>query len=536
MKVKHYASSLPVEPEQLDHVNDILKFVPEDDLSQNPDDTASREFLESISRDVFLFNQEVQFPNGVRAFVQVFPPEYDTSMAFAQATLCDAEGNELDYSNPNDHLDTVYQMEDMHGNTYAIDVYRKERDIDHNPAGEYVPWQNSAGSIPPSDILDALRTGDMTSFRAEGTKTFFLCTRAWETMREIYSRDPYCTDFDGMNREAAGLLFYRNGYESDARDVAEIAALFMENVPEDYDEQLVRVMDAEKEYQLFCESLNVTHEEILLARRYLFRDGCLSSDAVSDRSDMIHALRMTCGEMEPSMGREWFETQLDTSLEPFRTSMEYLQKALFLSNPSIPQPERLGDFFTFCSPIPDEDQREENEALGRAIRAFAGQEQTIRNILRQAEPAPEGEAYDPSLIRCALLYQDAAKDLAAKLPQGTEIRTGFSLQELPEGCRKPFQEGVKLLDTLRGRTPQEGGTTPAMKAMCEVYQKPERRFDYDRLNAIALRNLREAGAGENTLREAEAMASIICPAITDAKAHTSTPGRKANLSRNNGRM
>lgn len=138
MSNQDFTTTLSVEPEELARLNRVMAFEQSDYI--NGDDytklydskePAVREFLDSIDPEYpILYDEEITFPNGNYAMVEVIAPNDVWDSAYAQAFLYDAEGGDLDYSDTWHQLDIPWELHDEEGNTYTIDVREKERETD----------------------------------------------------------------------------------------------------------------------------------------------------------------------------------------------------------------------------------------------------------------------------------------------------------------------------------------------------------------------------------------------------------------------
>lgn len=359
-----------------------------------------------------------------------------------------------------------------------------------------------------------------------------------EAMENAYILDKDNLDYDELNKRAAfEFMDYHDQSRSGLQGIAEITTLFKQPQPEktreeaveQYTDVLVDAVSAEATMRKFEGIPGVAVNQIETAKKYLFEEHLLPDAAHGSRHDLYQALMdlkdtPRAGE---NLSREWFTQTFPSCINQVKENETRMEKELFLENPKMKSNEYAGAFLLTdrLNPFYESEQKEELIQDAQKVYAKLGNlcnlEDTFHHILEQAEPAPKDATYDPALVQCALLYQDAAKNLADTLGSNSiGMRKTFFVDELSAECRDPYQEGEKKLDVLRGRVEPEGKESLAEKTMREIYTRDANVFSYDDLNTRAVAQLQQMGASDKTIKEVAKIAKTINPNIKDAKAYT----------------
>lgn len=359
-----------------------------------------------------------------------------------------------------------------------------------------------------------------------------------EPMRETYTVDRDNLDYDALNKRVAVKLLDHDADRSVFHDFATLASSL--GVPaqneaeqkaavDQYTEELIRAARAEFAMRRFETTPGVSMGQIETAQKYLFEEHLLPETAYGSRHNLYQALMdlKDTPRANETLSREWFTKTFPSCINQVKENETQMEKSLFLRDPMRKSNEYAGVFLLTADLRPFYAQVQKEALIQKAQKAYAklgslcNLEDTFHHILEQAEPAQKGATYDPALIQCALLYQDAAKNLADTLGSNSiGMRKTFFVDELPAECREPYQEGEKKLDVLRGRVEPEGKESLAEKTMREIYTKDANVFSYDDLNTRAVAQLQQIGASDKTIKEVAKIAKTLNPNIKDAKAYT----------------
>ena len=164
----HFNAVLSVEPDELAHLSRILSFEQinyaylgrEDELLASKD-PAVLEFVESCQQGKdYLFRQEIPFSNGCHAELSILPPANISDQTFAQAFLYNAQGLEVDFTDMYTNLAGDWHLKDENGNTYAIDVREREREMDKTPFGKHLQMLRSA-------VLQTIKTPEVLRCKSQ---------------------------------------------------------------------------------------------------------------------------------------------------------------------------------------------------------------------------------------------------------------------------------------------------------------------------------------------------------------------------------
>ena len=345
-------------------------------------------------------------------------------------------------------------------------------------------------------------------------------------------------NYDALNKRAAFELMNRVEDRSSLQGLAEIATRFgvapqtekeHEVAITQYTDELIRAARAEFALRDFQNIPGVSMQKIETAQKYLFEENRLPYDAHEERHAVYQALMSLkdTPRANEALSREWFTNTFPSCLNQMKVAENQMEKDLFLADPRPASNEYAGAFLLTNDLHPFHAQVQRDKLIQDAQKAyvklgdFCDLEDTFHHLLDQAEPAPKDTTYDPALVQCALLYQDAAKNLADTLGNNSiGMRKTFFVDELSADCREPYQEGEKTLDILRGRMEPEGKESLAEKTMREVYTRDANVFSYDDLNARAVAKLQQMGASDKTIKEVANIAKTINPSIKDTKAYT----------------
>lgn len=359
-----------------------------------------------------------------------------------------------------------------------------------------------------------------------------------EPMRETYTVDRDNLDYDALNKRVAVKLLDHDADRSVFHDFATLASSL--GVPaqneaerkaavDQYTEELIRAARAEFAMRAFETIPGVSMGQIETAQKYLFEEHLLPYDAHKTRHALYQSLMALkdTPKANETLSRDWFTETLPACLNRIKEAETQMEKALFLANPKHQSDEYAGAFLLTNDLHPFHAQVQKEKLIQNAQKAYAklgslcDLEDTFHHIFEQAEPTPKDATYDPALVQCALLYQDAAKNLADTLGSNSiGMRKIFFVDELPAECREPYQEGEKRLDVLRGRVEPEGKESLAEKTMREIYTRDANVFSYDDLNTRAVAQLQQMGASDKTIKEVAKIAQTINPNIKDTKAYT----------------
>lgn len=359
-----------------------------------------------------------------------------------------------------------------------------------------------------------------------------------EPMRETYTVDRDNLDYDALNKRVAVKLLDHDADRSVFHDFATLASSF--GVPaqneaerkaavDQYTEELIRAARAEFAMRAFETIPGVSMGQIETAQKYLFEEHLLPYDAHKTRHALYQSLMALkdTPKANETLSRDWFTETLPACLNRIKEAETQMEKALFLVNPKHQSDEYAGaflltnDLHPFHAPVQKEKLIQNAQKAYAKLGSLCDLEDTFHHILEQAEPAPKDATYDPALVQCALLYQDAAKNLADTLGSNSiGMRKIFFVDELPAECREPYQEGEKKLDVLRGRVEPEGKESLAEKTLREIYTRDANVFSYDDLNTRAVAQLQQMGASDKTIKEVAKIAQTINPNIKDTKAYT----------------
>lgn len=372
-----------------------------------------------------------------------------------------------------------------------------------------------------------------------------------EAMENAYMTDKDNLNYDALNKRAAFELMNRVEGRSSLQGLAEIATRFgvapqtekeHEVAITQYTDELIRAARAEFALRDFQNIPGVSMQKIETAQKYLFEENRLPYDAHEERHAVYQALMSLkdTPRANEALSREWFTNTFPSCLNQMKVAENQMEKDLFLADPRPASNEYAGAFLLTNDLHPFHAQVQRDKLIQDAQKAyvklgdFCDLEDTFHHILDQAEPAPKDTTYDPALIQCALIYQDAAKNLADTLGSNSiGMRKTFFVDELPIECRMPYQEGEKTLDILRGRMEPEGKESLAEKTMRKVYSEHKDTVDYDKFNKETVARLLEKGASDKSIREIAEIAKKLNPTIKDTKKYTKYLLIQANNYRSN---
>lgn len=312
------------------------------------------------------------------------------------------------------------------------------------------------------------------------------------------------------------------------------------------------------EFRRFKQKENVTQEEIDKARGYIFYDA-VSKDSTPE--SFLCNLHIIAGESQhlqfrPDVNnrdtywKDFGDTISNTSdinqhnalvcedmQKTLTDSLSKARKAFFLQNPKIPADEQIGRFLR--GDAPDKElvsayEKERVKQLAPAIESFAAKMGEVSAFLRETA-GDKGRSPEDLALESALMYQDAAKELARCLPDTFPLRTGlpdtlhlrktFREEELPKGKSEGYREGEKLLDILRRRTPTgQEDEHPAMTTLKEIYTRRKDTVRFDQLNRNAAKLLFVRDGKAKDIREIASLTNPLHPGI-DAKAYGKTIGK-----------
>ena len=400
-------------------------------------------------------------------------------------------------------------------------------------AREKVAYQEIQHSMAILDDLRDRRTDENRIVPALLT----LDTPAQEAMHTAYSEDIDNLDYDSLTKRAATQLMDDDAPRSQFRELAELACCLGTGSPRGkeqekaisrYTDELIQAARAQLELRCFKQRPGVTMHQIETARKYILEDGCLSGNAYADRDAVYRELWTLNKTQEALVMREWFTKTVPSCLNRMKEAEGRMEKDLFLAHPEWQGTfhEYTGAFLLTNDLHPFHAQAEKEQLMGdfretyARLSAFCGAMDTIQEILRDAEPASSGTAYDPAFLSCMLVFQDAAKNLTASLKDNAiGLRQTFGDEELPENCQKAYREGEKALDILRGRLAPTGKESLAEKTMREIYTSSHNVFSYDELNIRTITHLRQMGASDKSVKEVAQIAGTIHPAIQNTRAY-----------------
>lgn len=299
------------------------------------------------------------------------------------------------------------------------------------------------------------------------------------------------------------------------------------------------------EFRQFQQKENVTQEEIDKAREYIFSDA-VSKDLTPE--SFLCNLQIVAGESQHMLScsgtnyrdtywKDFGDTIRSTSdinqhnavvcedMQKILTdSLSKARKAFFLYDPKMPADEQIGRFLRGDDPdaeLLSFHEKEKVAGLAPAIEAFAGKMGEISAFLRETAGDTNRSPEDLA-IESALMYQDAAKELARFLPESVSLRTTFREDELPQGRWEDYREGEALLSVLRRRTlPDKEDDRPAMGVLKDVYTRRKDTVCFGKLdrNATKILFLRDGKAKD--IRDIGAVTSTLHPGI-DAKTYGKT--------------
>lgn len=399
------------------------------------------------------------------------------------------------------------------------------------------------------DPLDAMLNDEVPDAESIQAAPLSLNTPAQEALYEAYSEDIDNLDYDALNKRAATHLMNDDLPRATFQELAEIAynfgtAAFHGNDRADainqYTEELIHAARAQLELRCFQRIPNVTVHQIETARTYIFRDNCLSGNAHADRDAVYQELRTLNKTPEALVTREWFTKTVPDCLDRMREAENRMEKDLFLAHPEWQSTfhEYAGAFLLTDDLHPFHTQTEKEQLIQDSretyarLSAFCGAMDTVQQVLRKEGATPSSTVYDPALLSCTLLFQDAARNLAASLKDNAiGLRQTFGDEKLPEECQKAYREGEKTLDILRGRLAPEKKESLAAKTMREIYTSSHNVFAYDELNIRTITHLQQMGASDKSIKEVAKLAGMINPAIQDTRAYAKELMEKAEARR-----
>lgn len=404
------------------------------------------------------------------------------------------------------------------------------------------------------DLIDVLeQAADLDGDKLSGKLTIDAPSNIQEAMENAYMTDKDNLNYDALNKRAAFELMNRVEDRSSLQGLAEIATRFgvapqtekeHEVAITQYTDELIRAARAEFALRDFQNIPGVSMQKIETAQKYLFEENRLPYDAHEERHAVYQALMSLkdTPRANEALSREWFTNTFPSCLNQMKVAENQMEKDLFLADPRPASNEYAGAFLLTNDLHPFHAQVQRDKLIQDAQKAyvklgdFCDLEDTFHHILDQAEPAPKDTTYDPALVQCALIYQDAAKNLADTLGSNSiGMRKTFFVDELPIECRMPYQEGEKTLDILRGRMEPEGKESLAEKTMREVYTRDANVFSYDDLNTRAVAKLQQMGASDKTIKEVAKIAKMINPNIKDIKVYTKQLIEQASCQKNSER-
>lgn len=296
------------------------------------------------------------------------------------------------------------------------------------------------------------------------------------------------------------------------------------------------------EFRQFQQKEGVTQEDIGKAREYIFNNPVEKDLAPEDLLDSLQATAEDSRNLRllPAVHPQeayWrdFGDVLDSTAavnqynavacqemqESLTASLANARKAFFLDNPGKDVDEQIGRFLRGDDPnkeLVSAYEKERVEQLAPAIESFAAKMGEVSAFLRETAGDTNRSPEDLA-IESALMYQDAAKELACYLPESISLRTTFREDELPQGRWEDYRKGEALLSVLRRRTlPDKEDDRPAMGVLKEVYTRRKDTVCFGKLdrNATKILFLRDGKAKD--IREIGAITSTLHPGL-DAKTY-----------------
>lgn len=296
------------------------------------------------------------------------------------------------------------------------------------------------------------------------------------------------------------------------------------------------------EFRQFQQKEGVTQEDIGKAREYIFNNPVEKDLAPEDLLDSLQATAEDSRNLRllPAVHPQeayWrdFGDVLDSTAavnqynavacqemqESLTASLANARKAFFLDNPGKDVDEQIGRFLRGDDPnkeLVSAYEKERVEQLAPAIESFAAKMGEVSAFLRETAGDTNRSPEDLA-IESALMYQDAAKELACYLPESISLRTTFREDELLQGRWEDYRKGEALLSVLRRRTlPDKEDDRPAMGVLKEVYTRRKDTVCFGKLdrNAAKILFLRDGKAKD--IREIGAVTSTLHPGI-DAKTY-----------------
>lgn len=126
---EHFAHTILLDKEELDHLNRILAFDPakNQELIQSEDPAVRARVNEIYDED--LFYRTVDFPDGKTFTIRMIPSDGEYP-AYVEATLDDAEGLRVAFHDDDGRLDVPWRLEDIDGNAYTINIQAREREME----------------------------------------------------------------------------------------------------------------------------------------------------------------------------------------------------------------------------------------------------------------------------------------------------------------------------------------------------------------------------------------------------------------------
>lgn len=296
------------------------------------------------------------------------------------------------------------------------------------------------------------------------------------------------------------------------------------------------------EFRQFQQKEGVTQEDIGKAREYIFNNPVEKDLAPEDLLDSLQATAEDSRNLRllPAVHPQeayWrdFGDVLDSTAavnqynavacqemqESLTASLANARKAFFLDNPGKDVDEQIGRFLRGDDPnkeLVSAYEKERVEQLAPAIESFAAKMGEVSAFLRETA-GDTNRSLEDLAIESALMYQDAAKELACYLPESISLRTTFREDELPQGRWEDYRKGEALLSVLRRRTlPDKEDDRPAMGVLKEVYTRRKDTVCFGKLdrNATKILFLRDGKAKD--IREIGAITSTLHPGL-DAKTY-----------------
>lgn len=530
---EHFAHTILLDKEELDHLNRILAFDPakNQELIQSEDPAVRARVNEIYDED--LFYRTVDFPDGKTFTIRMIPSDGEYP-AYVEATLDDAEGLRVAFHDDDGRLDVPWRLEDIDGNAYTINIQERERDVVNAKA-------EPAEQVTPAHETNAFE--DTLSIELEQL----------DHLKRILSVNPY----DYITPDAKDRL-----YEVDNPIVQEFVdsigetplfqesfpypdgntAIFMVWPPSDeispayaemclYVDGDAHIYDGQNNSQDPLEGkweVTDPHTGHIYTLNVEERKRAIDKTPLAERLSALREKTFKALDAYQDLPAEARGKDYAALAHELPETLVALKHELARRIPQEPTSidKRAGEYLATgridWKPFGEAAQKEA-ETLVPALCTFAEKMATVEKTFLKAKDTnlPDG-CVPPDVIQ----YKDAVMELRKAAP--TILRdhlfvADFSREKehfLQDNLERSYREAVKNINFLRGNTPLKGKKILAEKTMRKVYSERKDTVDYDKLNQETVARLIEKGASDKSIREVAEMAMKLNPTIKDAKKYT----------------